>query len=53
MQNCFGVESTFTQIYQVSIAVSETLFGDVDFNGTMSVDESTIDNDWVILYFNI
>ena len=34
-------------MFQVSIAVSRTLFGDVDFNGTLYVDDD-LDNDWVI-----
>ena len=34
-------------MFQVSIAVSKTLFGDVDFNGTIFVNDDT-DDDWVI-----
>ena len=41
---------TFPLTFQVSIAVTKTSFGDVDFNGTMFVDE-TNDNDWVIHIF--
>ena len=38
-------------LFQASIAVSKTLFGDVDFNGTLFVDDDE-DDDWVnLLYF--
>ena len=34
-------------LYQVSIAVSRPLFGDMDFNGTIFVNDDK-DDDWVI-----
>ena len=45
---------TLFLILQVSIAVSRTLFGDVNYNGTIFVDDM-FDNDWVIMFisFNV
>ena len=36
-------------LFQASIAVSKTLFGDVDFNGTLFVDDDE-DDDWVTFF---